>query len=426
MPIYKRAWLYVKRNTKRTTLLFLLFTLLSTISLLGFALYSASNQAVSKLRENIGGYFTIQTGADGSELTGDTLLDQIKTMNYISHWNGVDTYYMYTEGIHLVPGSYASSGSVGEFMPKCIACTNSSYHERFLTSNFQLIEGRHIESDDVHKIIISKDIAELNDLEVGDTISISVVEGIYGWQVNAYGTQIDMEIVGIYKTTYKEVVSPSTPECELQENILFTDINTSKELFQIKFPDRSIHDYTYSSGIMFFLKDPTQMNEAIAFLKDQSYADWDQLIITENNTAYENSATPIMKVATISKFLLIAILVISIVMLSLILLMWTRERMTEFGILISIGISGKDIYKQILLENYIVAIPSYIISVLLSVLLSSQIYRFVNGILDAVQLSFQQVSITLICMTIVILLTVLFSAVSIMRKPPKEILSDLS
>ena len=65
MPTHKRAWLYVIRNKKRTTLLFLLLTVLMTISLLGLALYAASGDAVKALRSSIGGYFTIQA-AGGS------------------------------------------------------------------------------------------------------------------------------------------------------------------------------------------------------------------------------------------------------------------------------------------------------------------------------------------------------------------------
>ena len=42
MTTTRRAWLYVCRNKKRTILLLLLFIVLITISLLGFALNTAS------------------------------------------------------------------------------------------------------------------------------------------------------------------------------------------------------------------------------------------------------------------------------------------------------------------------------------------------------------------------------------------------
>lgn len=240
-------------------------------------------------------------------------------------------------------------------MPKFIGCTDSSLHPRFLSASFQLTEGRHIAPDDVHKVVLSQDVAEQNGLTVGDTVTGSVVEGVRDWQENAYGTEASFEIVGIYAATRSEPVSPATQESELQENMLFTDISTAKELFQVKFPERTAEDYTYRSGLMLFLEDPARMKETVSLLKQQPWANWDGLVISENSAAYQQAAGPIQKAASISLFLLVVILVISVVLLSLTLLMWLRERVTEIGILISLGLSARDICGQILLGNYMVA-----------------------------------------------------------------------
>ena len=425
MSATQRAWLYVRRNTKRTVLLFLLFGILMTISLLAVALYTASRASVSELRERIGGYIMIQTGQDGKERTGDILLNQLKQLDNVKDWNGVDTYYMYAEGVKLVPGSYSGTGEAGECMPKCIGCLDTSLHERFITSSFQMAEGRHITPDDVHTVILSKDVAEKNGLSVGDTVTLSVVEGVRDWLENAYGTQVNLKIVGIYATTHNEPASPSTPESELQENIFFTDSTTAKELFVIRFPNRTIGDYTYSSGIMLFLKDPSRMDETVSLLKQQPCADWDGLVVTPNDTAYQKAAGPILKAATISRFMLLTILVISIVILALILLMWTRERVHEIGILISLGRPAGDIYRQLLLENYIVAVPAYIVSVLISAILAGQLVSAVSGASVQVHLDAVHAVLVLACSAGVIFLAVLIASAAILRKKPREILIDL-
>ena len=426
MPTVRRARLYVRRHAKRTVLLFLLFTILMTISLLGLALHTASSAAIKELRGSIGGYFMLQTGPDGSEKTGDALLEQVKTLDNISRWNGLDTYYMYTEGLELVPGANYGTGTVGEFMPKFIGCTDSSLHPRFLSASFQLAEGRHITPDDVHKVVLSQDVAEKNGLTIGDTVTGSVVEGVRDWRENAYGTRTGFEIVGIYTATRSEPVSPATQESELQENMLFTDISTAKELFQIKFPERTGEDYTYRSGLMLFLKDPARMEETVSLLKQQPWADWDGLVISENSAAYQQAAGPIQKAASISLFLLAVILAISIVMLSLTLLMWLRERVTEIAILISLGLSARDVCGQVLLENYMVAAPAYVLSVLLSAALAGQAGRLAGGVLDSVRLSAAQAAAVLACAAAVVLVTVLLASLSITRKRPKDILTDLS
>ena len=425
MTALQRARIYVRRNTKRTVLLFLLFGVLMTISLLAVALHMASSESVRELRERIGGYIMIQTGQDGKELTGDILLNHLKTLDNVKGWNGVDTYYMYAKGLKLVPGSYSGTGEAGEFSPKCIGCLDTSLHERFLTSSFQLTEGRHITPDDVHTVILSKDVAEQNDLTVGDTITLSVVDGVQGWLENAYGTQVDLKIVGIYVTTHNEPSSPSTPESELQENIFFTDSSTAKELFLIRFQNRTKEDYTYSSGIMLFLKDPSRMEETVSLIKQQPYADWDGLVVTPNDTAYQQAAGPILKAETISRFMLLTILAISIVILSLILLMWTRERMHEIGILISLGLSPGDICRQLLLENYLVALPAYLVSVLISALLAGQLLPIISGASVQVHLNAIHAILVLAISAEIIFLAVLIASASILRKKPREILIDL-
>lgn len=430
MPMKKRAWLYVIRNPKRTVLLLILLVALMTISLLGLALYSASGDAVKELRSSIGGYFTIEQSAEGTQKTDEQLLEQVRTLENVSKVNGVDTYYMYCDGLDLIPGSYSGTGLPGEYVPKFIGCTESALHERFVAVAYQLADGRHITAEDKHKAMISKEVAELNGLSVGDTLHASVVEGVTGWQPEHVGTQVDFEIVGIYAVTRSEPASPSTPESELQENAIFTDINTAKELYQLKFSDRTAEQYNYSAGLMLFLDDPAHMEQTVAALKAQPYADWDGFIISENNARYEQTAGAIQKAETISFFLLIVILVLSVGILALILLMWTRERMTEVGILISLGIPPNGITGQIMLENYYVALPSFLIAALLSFGLSKVLGNAIGGLLQDIQLASYigpvQFATVAVCAAAVIAVSVLLASVSIMRKKPKDILTDLS
>lgn len=426
MPAARRAWLYVRRHTKQTILQFLLFTSLMTISLLGLALHTAGSAAIKELRGGIGGYFIIQTGADGTEKTGDALLDLVKTLDNIRRWNGMDTYYLYTEGLELVPGANYGTGNVSARMPKFIGCLDTSLHERFLSASFRLAEGRHITPDDSRKAVISQEVAERNGLTVGDTITGSVTAGVRDWRENAYGTQVTFEIVGIYAAAREEMVSAMTQESEIQENTVFTDIGTAKELFLIRHPERAAEDYTYSSGLMLFLEDPARMEETVSRLRQQPWADWDSLVISENSAAYRQAAGPIQKAASISLFLLAVILAISIVILSLTLLMRLRERMKEIGILLSLGLSVRDIRGQILLENYMVAVPAYVLSVLLGGCLAGQAGRLAGGVLDSVRVDAAQALVVLACGAAVILATVLLASVFIKRRRPKDIFTDLS
>lgn len=270
----------------------------------------------------------------------------------------------------------------------------------------------------------------MNGLSVGDTIHASVVEGVAGWQPEQYGTEVDFEIVGVYQIARNEPSDPTTPESELQENMIFTDIGTAKELYALKFPERPAESFQYSAGIFLFLDDPALMAQTAADLRAQTYADWDGFIITENDTRYQSAAAPIQKAETISFFLLIVLLVLSVGILALVLLMWTRERMTEVGILISLGIPSKGIVRQIILENYMVGLPAFAVSALISLALSGTIGKLIGGMVEEMQLAHYigplQMAAVLAGAAVVILIAVLLASVSIMRKKPKDILTDLS
>lgn len=81
------------------------------------------------------------------------------------------------------------------------------------------------------------------------------------------------------------------------------------------------------------------------------------------------------------------ILVLSIGILALILLMWTRERITEVGILISLGISQKAITRQIILENYMIGLPAFAVSLLVSLAVSGAIGKLIGGMMQDMQLA---------------------------------------
>lgn len=78
---------------------------------------------------------------------------------------------------------------------------------------------------------------------------------------------------------------------------------------------------------------------------------------------------------------------LSVGILALILLMWTHERMTEVGILLSLGISPKGITGQIVLENYYVALPSFLFAAVLSFGLSGMIGKAIGGLLQDIKLA---------------------------------------
>lgn len=83
-----------------------------------------------------------------------------------------------------------------------------------------------------------------------------------------------------------------------------------------------------------------------------------------------------------------------------------------------------------MLENYYVALPSFLIAALLSFGLSKVLGNAIGGLLQDIQLASYigpvQFATVAVCAAAVIAVSVLLASVSIMRKKPKDILTDLS
>ena len=124
--------------------------------------------------------------------------------------------------------------------------------------------------------------------------------------------------------------------------------------------------------------------------------------------------------------------------ISIILLFTLRERIHEFGILMSVGISRKEIIAQILLELYTVAATSSIFALMLGSFVAKQFY---TGLLTSDEIppqvkslfesslpefSLMQGLLTIGVVLIIIALAVLFSTAVILMKKPKKILSQMN
>ena len=58
--------------------------------------------------------------------------------------------------------------------------TDSALYDKFRTGAFELVAGRHIAPEDRKKVLISEQLAEQNQLGLGDTITLSMRAGMTG------------------------------------------------------------------------------------------------------------------------------------------------------------------------------------------------------------------------------------------------------
>ena len=109
---------------------------------------------------------------------------------------------------------------------------------------------------------------------------------------------------------------------------------------------------------VFFVDDPKEIDNIAEQIRGLDL-DWGCFRLTVDNTAYEAVASSLIAMQNMITGLIILLIFISIIVLSLILSMWIKQRTREAGILLSIGISKSKIVLQYVIEMLLIAIISF-------------------------------------------------------------------
>ena len=367
----KRAILFLSRKKSKTIILLVILTIIATLVLTCLSISRASSVAERHLRETIGGYFKIETDYEQrqSQPVTDTLINRVMEAGGIKAVNGMDTFYLLTDKLELEPGRFTAKETLKHTLPD--SCnTDSSLHEYFYLRSFTLVEGRHITSNDTRKAMISDVLAQRNGLSIGDTITASFSEEQISENPEMTDLKFIFKVVGIFETNSAKNTSTQTAECDMAENFIFTDTASARALAKAM-TGQDIN--TYKLGASFFVEDPKELDNIVAGLSNIPGYDWEAYTVTKNNKAYNDSATPLERMSGLISIMLLVIIVVSVVLLSLILTMWMRDRIHEIGVFLSIGLKKVGIIGQHILENLLVAMVAFILAWGISALAAEQV-----------------------------------------------------
>ena len=166
--------------------------------------------------------------------------------------------------------------------------------------------------------------------------------------------------------------------------------------------------------------------------------DWSQFNVSSDNHVFEETLESIDGIKHIIKIMTYSIMIGGITVLSLILILWLRERIHEIGILLSIGISKIKIVTQFILELLFISLPSLILSLFIgNVILNIIVGGFISSDDSTIMVDSLLKNNNLISNLItflqsygiligIIVLSVIIASLMILIKKPKEILSKMS
>ncbi len=193
--------------------------------------------------------------------------------------------------------------------------------------------------------IISKSLADFNDLSVGDTVSVA--------DPNDSDTTYKLTIVGIYKNSTEssqQMGGPMSSNASDPANAIYTSVSTLKSL---GLDSDSDSDSAAQLNYTYVFADKADYE---AFAKDVKKAGLgsDYTVSSADVENYESSLVPLNNLSKFALTLLIVVLAVGGVVLVVITLLNVRERKYEIGVLTAIGVNKVKVAAQFTLELLIV------------------------------------------------------------------------
>ncbi len=356
MRIIKRAYLYVTRKKGKSILLFFILLIMATFVLTGLSIRKASQAVQTNLRGTLGGKFCVSVELTESnpyfrmDNDGEGALDIYTELpvtqdmiDAIMGISGVEKYdasaqTLVSTNLTIFPGNVPLKGDLNnKVYARTVAGTeNNSF---FQSGIMELIEGKHITGNERNAAVISKDMADQNNLKIGDAISLKA------------DAETEVKITGIYEILKPDPVFESIVTYEKLENQIFIDTDTLQNLFG----DMPVGFYE----VVFTVNDPAQLDSIMSEVKGLTAVDWRAFEVWADNQTYLAAAAPLQKLQALMSSIIWVIVLVSTIILSLILAMWGRSRIHETGVFLSLGIGKASIIGQYLTEVLMIAVIAF-------------------------------------------------------------------
>lgn len=269
----------------------------------------------------------------------------------------------------------------------------------------KIVEGSTFSEKDIQdgtqNVIISKEVAELNNLSVGDQLVLDVtgeryldeVEGLSADEENDAETSNQPEIItfdfptkviGIFTVVKKEETKEKSPEEISNESWQAMDqINTiyapnklvqvldkemNEKIWQIPAEEMGDNEYYQTTYVLKSTDDLEAFREdANALLTNEYYH------VIASSDQYDQVAGGMKKLGKISGYVVIIAVAASLMIITLIVLLFLRDRKHELGIYLSLGESRGKIIGQILVELLLTSALALVLSLITGNLLASGI-----------------------------------------------------
>ncbi len=485
MNFLKRGLLGITRKKGKSLILLAVIFVLGNLISGATAIQQATVNVETNIKERMGALATIQY--DYEELDqlseeewmeiewqniGPDLIEQVGELSYVKYYDYNMTNYLGSNSIESYQGDVEEVvHHIGPSMDFYMKGINYAPVLDFEEGKGQLVDGRVFTEEEVKNgssvAIISKKLADRNNLQVGDNFTL--VNEVYFWDYETGEEEIVasrdvvLEIIGLFESlTLNEDMEMDDGfidwmDLDYQNTIYVPNAIVINET-EFYYEEYIKADKEYAESIageaidyeyyepMFVLNSPEDSEafaEEVKPLLPQYYT------VISATDQYDNIAGPVESMSNLSKYVLIAAAIATILIIGLVVLLFLRDRKRELGIYLSLGESRGKVIGQILIEVMVVAFVGITLSLFSGNMMAGSIsesmmkvddqdyyhdymyYGFNNDIttedvIDAYEVTFDSTYILVFygIGLLTILLSTIIPLVYIVRLNPKKILME--
>lgn len=412
----KNAVAYVFRKRTRTMLVFLILSLILAVVYAGFSITKTSEKMTSAINS------ANDLGLKIRSLKSETF--NAESFDSVGKEFGVEKIFQYEGVAELKDGKVVTGEQMvmREDLPGYLknavmlqAISDVWKDPLFRSEVFKVIEGKNIAHEETGKVLVHEALAKKNQWKVGDKVSLKVL---------GEEKELELFIQGIF--TGKKQEKYTGISSDFSENMMFADYTTMTQIFGKK-------------KLVTILKILVSDSEKLAALKaemNKKSVQSEDYEISEEENQFSGMVESLDMVKQMISVMIMAVIGAGIIVLSLVLILWVRERMYEIGILLAIGRSKIKIVGQFILELVLVSLPAMILAAILGRIFVGWILGAVlqkesldnldlgsfttgGGGLDIFAMSYG-------LLILIMVLAVIAASWMILTKKPKEILAKIS
>jgi len=411
MNFIKRGLLGITRKKGKSLILLAVIFILGNIMSGAISIQQATGNVEKSIKERLGASATLQMDWEEYdklseqemmnfefEEIGVDLIQQVGELSYVKYYDYNMENWFGSESIESYQGDMEGEvihyGPSMDFMLKGI---NYAPVIDFEEGKGKLSDGRVFSQEEVDNgsavAIISKRLAEKNNLQVGDTFTL--INEVYTYddttgEEDVFSSRdIVLEVIGLFESyAMKEDQGDNQDQGMLDwmdmdyQNTIYVpnEIVASESRYQMEEYMKTDEEYaamveeeeiTYEYyQPMYVLNSP---EDAEAFAEEVIPLLPELYTVISAVDQYDNIAGPVESMSKLSTYVLIAAVIATVLITGLVVLLFLRDRKRELGIYLSLGEKRGRVVGQILIEVMVVAFIGISLSLFSGNLLAGQI-----------------------------------------------------